>query len=88
MQNPRTQTTTFYKVRVHVNLDGNEQADALAKLGCKKNHINATTPYEHTTSTYYLQKRLVALKGRISKQRPHHTFRVHTNYINSLKTKI
>ena len=32
-----TQTTTLHKVRARANINGNEQVDALTKLGRKKN---------------------------------------------------
>ena len=53
----RTQPTTIYKVKAHINIDGNEQADQLAKLGTKKRYSFATKAYEfaHTTP-YYFQK--------------------------------
>jgi len=54
----RTQPTTIYKVKVYVQIDGNEQADQLAKNGTKKRDYQfATKPHEfaHTTP-YYFQK--------------------------------
>ena len=47
MLKSRTQSTTLHKVRAHANIDNNEQAYTLAKLGYKEDHRNATTPYEH-----------------------------------------
>ena len=53
----RSQPTTLYKVRAHVNIDGNEQADKLAKEGLDLTHRNAIHPYEHAHATpYYYQK--------------------------------
>ena len=43
----RTQTTTIYKVKAHMNIEGNEQADALAKNGIK-NGIDS--PLKHSNS--------------------------------------
>jgi hypothetical protein len=53
----RMQHTTIYKIKSHTNIDGNEQADQLAKQGIKKRYIFATKSYEfaHTTP-YYFQK--------------------------------
>ena len=34
----RTQLTTLHKVHAHANIDGNEKADELAKLGRAKEH--------------------------------------------------
>ena len=53
----RSQPITLYKVRAHVNIDGNEQADKLAKEGLDLTHRNAIHPYEHAHATpYYYQK--------------------------------
>ena len=53
----RTQPITLYKVRAHVNIDGNEKADKLAKEGLQLEHRIATRPYEHAHATpYYYQK--------------------------------
>jgi len=53
----RTQPITLYKVRAHVNIDGNEQADKLAKEGLELEHRIAIHPYEHAHATpYYYQK--------------------------------
>ena len=53
----RFQPITLYKVRAHVNIDGNEQADKLAKEGLDLTHRNATHPYEHIYAIpYYYQK--------------------------------
>ena len=53
----RTQTTTIHKVKAHINIYGNEQADALAKDGTKKLYKFASKSFEfaHTTP-YYFQK--------------------------------
>ena len=57
MLQSRTQITTLHKVRAHANIDGNEQADKLAKEGREKSHKNAKDPYEHAHATpYYFQK--------------------------------
>ena len=57
MLKKRTQTTTIYKVKAHTNIEGNEQADALAKNGIKKQYKFTSKPHEfaHTTP-YYFQK--------------------------------
>jgi hypothetical protein len=53
----RSQPITLYKVRAHVNIDGNEQANKSAKEGLDLAHKNATHPYEHAHATpYYYQK--------------------------------
>ena len=53
----RSQPSTSYKVRAHVNIDGNEQADKLAKEGLDLTHRSAKHPYEHAHATpYYYQK--------------------------------
>ena len=49
--------TTLHKVRAHANIEGNEKADELAKLGRVKDHREAKHPYEHTHATpFYFQK--------------------------------
>jgi hypothetical protein len=51
-----TQPTTLHKVRAHPNIDGNEQAHALAKRGRKLDNENAITSFKHAhPTTYYLQ---------------------------------
>ena len=57
MLKSRTQPTTINKVKAHKNIEGNEQADLLAKEGTKKTYRFAIKPYEfaHTTP-YYFQK--------------------------------
>lgn len=53
----RTQSTTLYKVRAHAHIDGNEEADKLAKAGRELDHYNATQPHEFAHSTpSFLQK--------------------------------
>jgi hypothetical protein len=53
----QTQTTTLHKIKAHTNIEGNDQADALAKLGRELDHRDATSPYGHAHPTpYYLQK--------------------------------
>ena len=84
MLKSRTQTTTLHKIIAHTSIYGNEQTNTLAKLGHRKYHINAITPYEHETSTYYLQKKLVVLYGKNSKQRPNYRLEIHTNSKNGL----
>ena len=51
----RTQPTTIYKVKAHINIKGNEQADTLAKNGTKKIYRFASKSYEfaHTTPYYF-----------------------------------
>ena len=57
MLQSHTQTTTLHKVKAHTNMNGNEQADALAKSGCELDHRDDVTPYKHARPTsYYLQK--------------------------------
>jgi ribonuclease HI len=57
----QTQPITLYKVRAHVNIDGNEQADKLAKEGLEFEHIIVIHPYEHAHATpYYYQKEVWA----------------------------
>ena len=44
-------------VSLHVNIDGNEQADKLAKEGLELEHRIAIHPHEHAHATpYYYQK--------------------------------
>jgi hypothetical protein len=53
----RTQPTTLHKLKAHANIEGNNIAYTLAKLGRELYHIDAATPYEHAHPTpYYLQK--------------------------------
>jgi len=51
----RTQPTTIYKVKAHININGNEQADQLAKNGAKKRYRFAAKSYEfaHTTPFFF-----------------------------------
>ena len=51
----RTQPITLYKVRAHVNIEGNEQANKLAKAMLELNHRIAIHPHEHAhvTPFYY-----------------------------------
>ena len=52
----RTQITTLHKTIAHANINGNEHADTLAKLGVN-NQRDVATPYKHTHPTpYYFQK--------------------------------
>lgn len=57
MLKQRTQPTTIGKVKTHTNIEGNEQADRLAKNGTIKRYSFATKSYEfaHTTP-YFFQK--------------------------------
>ena len=53
----RTKIITIHKVGAYTNIDGNEQADKLAKRGRKLEHEDAVHPYEHAHPTpYYFQK--------------------------------
>ena len=53
----RTQPTILYKVQAHTNIEGNKNADELAKEGRKKEHIDAINPHEFAHSIpYYYQK--------------------------------
>jgi hypothetical protein len=57
----RTQPITLYKVRAHVNIDGNEQADKLAKEGLELKHMIVIHSYEHAHATpYYYQREVWA----------------------------
>jgi diketogulonate reductase-like aldo/keto reductase len=59
MLQSRTQIITLDKVKTHANINGNEQAYTLAKLGCELDHIDAAMPHGHAHPTpYYLQKDL------------------------------
>lgn len=56
MLHSRTQTTMLHKVRAHANIDSNEQADKLAKMGQKQAYIDVGALYEHAHCTpYYFQ---------------------------------
>ena len=51
------QTTTLHKVKARKKINGNEQVDTLAKLGCELDHKDVVATYEHAHPTpYYLQK--------------------------------
>jgi hypothetical protein len=53
----RTQPTLIAKVKAHVNIQGNEYADKLAKQGTKLPHRLPQSPHEHAYSTpYHLYK--------------------------------
>ena len=53
----RTQITAIHKIKTHANINGNEQANALAKRGRVLDHKDAATPYKHAHPTpYYFQK--------------------------------
>jgi ribonuclease HI len=52
-----TQLTTFYKVKAHINIEGNERADKLAKIGARKIYSTASEPYKYAhTTPFYIQK--------------------------------
>ena len=53
----RTQPITLYKVRAHVNIDGNEKADKVAKEGLELEHIIATTHTNMPTPPHTIIKR-------------------------------
>ena len=55
MLKTRTQHTTFHKVKAHINIEGNEQADKLAKIGARKLYFFPSEPHEfaHTTPFYF-----------------------------------
>jgi hypothetical protein len=48
----RTQTTTLHKIKAHINIGGNDQANALAKQGCELDHIDAAT-HMNTRTLYH-----------------------------------
>ena len=53
----RIQPTIMYKVRAYANIEGNEKADKLAKVGREKGHYDAINPHEFAHATpYYYQK--------------------------------
>jgi hypothetical protein len=57
MLQSRIQTTTLHKVKAHTNINGNEQADTLAKLSCELDPRDVVATYEHAHPTpYYFQK--------------------------------
>ena len=51
----RIQSIIIYKVKSHINIEGNEQAYILTKSGTKKRYKFASKPYEfeHTTPYYF-----------------------------------
>ena len=51
-----TKSTTLHKITTHTNIDGNEQANALANHKRKLDHRDVVAPYEHTPYTTYLHK--------------------------------
>ena len=63
------QPTTLYKVRAHANIQGNEEADTLAKEGTTTKHLNASQPHEFAHSTP--PKRRMAINGLNPGQRTH-----------------
>ena len=67
----QTQPITLYKVKAHVNIDGNKQADKLAKEGLELEHIFAIHPHEHAHATpYYYQKNVWASMTDIPNKGP------------------
>lgn len=57
IQKTRTQPTTFYKVKAHIKIDENEQANTLAKIGAKKRYSIASKTYQHAhTTPFYFHK--------------------------------
>ena len=53
----RTQPLFLHKVRAHLNIYGNDKADAIAKAGNRLSHCPLLSDYEHAHSTpYYLHK--------------------------------
>ena len=53
----RSQHITLYKIRAHINVDGNEQAYKLAKEGLCLPHENVIHPFERAHAIpYYYQK--------------------------------
>jgi ribonuclease HI len=57
MLQSRIYPTKLHKVRAHVNIEGNEKADELAKEGRDKEHKNDKHNYEHAhTTPYYYQR--------------------------------
>ena len=57
MLKKRTQPTTIYKVKTHTNINGNEQADQLAKNGAKKQYRFGTKSYEFAHTTPFFSKK-------------------------------
>ena len=51
------QPTTFYKVRRHANIDRREQADRLAKVGCRREYKFAAISYEFAHSILYYSRK-------------------------------
>ena len=53
----RTQPSTFYKVKAHINITRNEQANKFAKIGARLRYSFASESYEHAhTTSFYFQK--------------------------------
>ncbi len=50
LQSPHT-NQHLHKAKAHANINGNEQAYALAKLECELDHIDAAMPHEHAQPT-------------------------------------
>jgi hypothetical protein len=67
----RLQPITLYKVGAHVNIDGNEQANKLAKEGLELEHRITIHPYEHAHATpYYYQKDVWASMSEVPDKGP------------------
>ena len=51
-----TQITTLHKIKAHTNINGNEQANAIAKHGTELNQRDAATQFEqaHPTPYYFV----------------------------------
>ena len=47
MLQSHTQITTVHKVKLHANINENEQANTLAKLECELDHRDAAMPHKH-----------------------------------------
>ena len=61
MLKSRTQPTTLFKVKAHMNIMGNEQTNKLGNEGAKTKYKFAAKTYEFAQTTrYYIQKRLMA----------------------------
>ena len=56
MLQTRTHTTNLYKVRAHVNIQGNEEADKLAKIGPEKIQEQQNTYTNKLTLHHFITK--------------------------------
>ena len=53
----RTQPTTFYKVKAHINIERNKKIDKFVKNGARLTYSFASEPYEHAyTIPFYFQE--------------------------------